>query len=82
MDSTVAEILHFDGPCANVEILDRTVNAFYGASSNEEVRGLLDVLALLDFTNRMLARYLRPGFPNCGCFMCDCGCMWLNETKR
>lgn len=32
------QILNLSGPTANVELLDRTVDMFYGAVSNEQVR--------------------------------------------
>ncbi len=38
-DNDVAlQILNLSGPNANVELLDRTVDMFYGALTNEQVR--------------------------------------------
>lgn len=37
-DSEVLQILNLGGQSANIELLDRTVDAFYGAVSNEQVR--------------------------------------------
>lgn len=36
-EEVVTQILNPSGPTANVELLDRTVDSFYGATSNEQV---------------------------------------------
>ena len=43
VDATVAKLLNFAEPL-DVALLDATVNAFYGAGSNEEVRILSNEL--------------------------------------
>jgi hypothetical protein len=43
VDATVAKLLNYAEPL-DVALLDATVNAFYGAGSNEEVRILNDQL--------------------------------------
>lgn len=37
LDSTAVEILNFNGQAANVELLDRTIDAFYTAATNDQV---------------------------------------------
>ena len=38
-ETEVLQILNLSAQGANVELLDRTVDMFYGAVSNEQVRG-------------------------------------------
>jgi len=37
-EEVVTHILNPSGATANVDLLDRTVDSFYGATSNEQVR--------------------------------------------
>lgn len=46
VDATVAKLLNFAEPL-DVALLDSTVNAFYGAGSNEQVRFHLFLLAFV-----------------------------------
>lgn len=63
MDVTAAKLLNFAEPL-DVTLLDTTVNAFYGAGSNDQVRG---VPAGIGTTRPEGGRTLGPWGLACAC---------------
>jgi hypothetical protein len=49
LDSTAVEILNFNGQAANVELLDRTIDAFYTAATNDQVRFWMHYYSIIMF---------------------------------
>lgn len=61
VDATVAKLLNYSEPL-DVALLDATINAFYGAGSNEEVRilsgqlhaGHLPIVEIVKHSSRLI----------------------------